>query len=162
MNELMSLNVRKMQFYGALCLWRFGKKINFLPDSVMKLVNHLTLILCSTDLPKWEERGRFLRIAGRGDPLLDEVIKQAPENYLSDLSSLVEFSIEIGIVDMYGADTNAPSEFLSKSIDILNKRDIPLPDAKYLIDIKNNDGHWGGSISESEVKDLMKLYEKYI
>lgn len=161
MQYSLNLNVRKMQFYGALCLWRFGKAINFLPDSILELADHLTSILCAADLPKWEERAGRLQITS-GDPLPDEVIKHAPENYLSDLSRLIEFSIEIGIVDMYGADTSAPSTFLSKCINILNARNIPLPDPKHLIDVDNDNGHWGKAISEPQVKELIKIYGRDI
>ena len=64
---------------------------------------------------------------GLGDPVPDEVLAVMPVELREDFGKLVEFVVEIGMYDAYGAKTDAPRKFLMRSICLIEKHGVPPP-----------------------------------
>lgn len=152
----MKLNVRQMQAYAALCLWQFCENLGIRHEAIYELVMHLLSIISAKDLPEWEQRGTSLCITGRGDPLPVDVVDNIPSNILDDFTDLVENCVEVGIVDMYGASTEQPSNFLKNCIDILQRRNVEPPSPGLIIKYGRGNNAWGAPVKDFEVEDILR------
>lgn len=125
---------KQKQIYGALCLQNFCNHYNIEYGGIDKLLIHLLSINKRDDLIQWDTEGKQLEITGRGDKLPTALIKKiGSETLIQDLSELIDSVVEIGIVDMYGADSIHPSNFIRKCIKILENHDVPLPSIEDVI-----------------------------
>lgn len=66
-------------------------------------------------------------INGRGDPIPESPNSVPSSGDLSELARLVDSVIEVGIVDLYDAQTDLPLRFLDKAMQTLERNAIPLP-----------------------------------
>ena len=121
------LSKRELQVYGAACLARFCESKRITTPSVRSLVDHLLLVLTAPDLPQWETAGARLELAGRGDPLPTDVVAGLSDGDADDFKCLMDTVVEIGMVDMYGADTSLPSHYLRKSVSLLERSGVEPP-----------------------------------
>ncbi len=153
-----NFNVRQMQAHAAVCLWAFCSHFTIKHDAITKLFEHLMSMLTTNSLPDWEQIGAGLDITGRGDPLPSDIEKIIPSEHLAAFNSLVECCVEVGIVDMYGASTEQPSNFLSKCIDILDQSGAGSPTANHLNQYRVGSDPWGEAISESDLDNILKAY----
>ena len=154
-----NLSTRQLQAYAALCLKNYCESLNISHLEIDKLVAHLFGILVSDDLPAWEHVGACLVIAGRGDPVPEEVERIVPMQNLEDFRKLVEYCIEVGIVDMYGASTALPLEFLEKCLAILDKSETKLPSINELTQLGKTGDVWAEPLNTSEYQHLAEHYQ---
>lgn len=153
------LNIRQLQAYAAVCLKEYTKKQGIKHIEVDKLVLHLFEILVVDDLPKWEQTCSALQVSGRGSPIPDGVIAVVPTQCLDAFSMLVEYCVEVGIVDMYGAPSELPLQFLGKCLSILNKSNVQPPSVRGICEAKKGDDVWGEPISYREYQNLIDDYQ---
>ena len=125
--QLTKLTMRDKQVYAAKCLYTYCGHFNIVDDSIDTLIEHLYAIKVVDDLSKWESIGAKLELTGRGDPLPDLLLTRIPKERLAEFSLLHEYVVEVGLADMYGADSKQPFEYLLKCIEILQKNTIALP-----------------------------------
>lgn len=118
-----------MQVFGATCLYQYcvAKGIHSCA-SVVELIDHLKSISASEDLSEWEAAGAVLQLGGRGDALPGEIESLLGQKEAVEFGILVECVVEIGIVDMYGASTDLPLQFVRRTIEILERAGIPVPE----------------------------------
>lgn len=148
-------NVRQLQAYAALCLWRFCEYKNIKHAQVDELIFHLINILVANNLSDWEQRGSTMAITGRGDLLPESVVALFSQNDLVAFTSLVDSCVEVGIVDMYGGVSDQPLYFLGKCIDVLDDYGIEIPPMDVLINYKRGNDFWGEPISVAELQDVL-------
>ncbi len=151
-------NVRQLQVCAALCLWQFCRNIGIKHRSISELILHLVQMSSATNLPAWEQKGATLVITGRGDPIPNDITTILNPSILVDFNSLLEYSVEVGIVDMYGISTNKPINFLEKCIDILRIYGFKHPSFETLRKYKRGIDEWGEAISDTELRDILNTY----
>lgn len=153
-----SFNIRQMQMYAGLCLWQFCSHFKVKHPLIDQLLLHLMKLMTASDLPRWEQDGAFLDITGRGDPLPEEIsLLLSPDN-LHRFNALVENCVEVGLVDMYGAPTDKPANFLQRVMDILSDSNVPLPSPDMLIKCNTGADVWGEPIGNRELKEILDAY----
>jgi hypothetical protein len=90
--------------------------------------------------------------------LPDSLIDIIPENKLAVFNELVECVVEVGIVDMYGATTDEPLNFLKKCMAILRSHGIAPPKLENIFDIQRAENKrnidWGEPISYEDSKNI--------
>ncbi|WP_420552090.1 hypothetical protein [Tenacibaculum aiptasiae] len=154
LNWISKLNKREKQAIGALAVKLFCDKYFIEDHKITELLNHLLLLLKSSNLMEWEEKGFEIAITGRGDELPNDLINKIPKELFKDFYKLIDRVIEIGIVDLYGDDTEFPDKFLISSINILKSHNILL---KIPNEILSNRGlesttSWGRPLEENRYK----------
>lgn len=163
MENFNKLNTREMQAYAALCLAKYCASINVIHESIEALIEHLLSILVSESLPNWEQKGACLDITGRGDPIPQNLESIIPRNHLETFSRLVEYVVEVGIVDMYGANTKEPLRFLYKCTELLKSSGIDPPIMKEIgiLPVKDTENvGWGDTIGQAEYNKIIGNYRK--
>lgn len=154
--HLNQCSTRELQAYGATCLAKFCAETGIYSSSLFVLIDHLLLILTSSDLPAWEAEGATLELAGRGDPLPDDLARSIPRDLALDFRRLVEYVVEIGLVDMYGRQTDLPLNFLLASCDILKAHDIepPLLEELFPSHGRATNSGWGAPLTDEQYQHL--------
>lgn len=158
MSLLKEFNVRQLQAYAALCLLRFCKNFEIKDAAINELFHHLIQILSVNNLSSWEQYGANILITGRGDPIPERITQIINPDILKSFILLVEYCVEVGIVDMYGGATNQPMQFVEKCIAILRDYDLDEPSMKVLEEYKRGDDHWGNAISNAELEMILIAY----
>ena len=125
--KLEALSTQEMQAYGAACLARFCSVKEIDAQPVLELVDHLVQVLTADDLGAWEAAGTGLALPGRGDPLPTELRAALAPDLAHELETLVDRVVEIGMADMYGADTDLPLRFLHRSLELLEAAGVAAP-----------------------------------
>lgn len=151
-----NFNVRQLQAYAALCLKAFGRSKKIEHPEIDKLVEHLLAVLVSENLPDWEQAGACMAITGRGDPLPQDVSNEVPRNCLTDFVHLLEHCVEVGLADMYAADSERPLEHLRACLTILFDSEIQPPISEVVNYDSIDQGHWGNPISAEEYYRITK------
>jgi hypothetical protein len=137
------LNVRQMQVYCAVCLSEYCEKIGLSHPSIDELILHLLSITLTKNLMDWEISGRGLMLSGRGDPIPWTLEELVVENKRNSLLRVVELCVEVGIIDMYGAETNQPKKYMNLFIKELKNKKIKIPDVSIVDSICVDGSHWG-------------------
>jgi hypothetical protein len=125
--KLKKMTTRQKQVFAAKCFSKYCKEKGIIHHSINELIEHLISIENFENIVDWEHKGGELELAGRGDELpksLDSIISLNDKN---SFTVLLESVVEVGIVDMYGAETENPTIFLKKCIAILEKNNISIP-----------------------------------
>ncbi len=91
------------------------------------IVNNLYAIKLSDDLNRWERIGSKLEITGRGDPLPESLLTKISKEKIIEFEQLLMDVVEVGLADMYAAESDKPFKYLLKCINVLQKYSIPLP-----------------------------------
>lgn len=126
-NKLRKFSTQEKQVYAAKCLENFCIHLKINDESIDYLIEHLYAMKEYSDLPKWERIGAKLSLTGRGDPLPFSLLEKIPQHKLPQFTNLVNNCVEVGLTDMYGADTENPYQHLMKCIEILRFEKIDLP-----------------------------------
>ena len=130
-NLLKKLSWELKQKFAAKCLEKYCEKYKINDNSINELVEHLYTMEKYRneyyDLATWESNGTELELTGRGDPLPEKLEKKIPEDKIKEFNEILEYTVEVGLCDMYGALTEEPFEFLMKCIKILEINSIELP-----------------------------------
>ena len=88
-----------------------------------KYVNELN------NLALWEKKGREcieLFGVGLGDPLPEKLKEKIPKDKINEFYNLLEYTVEVGMSDMYVKPSDVPYKYLMKCINILNVNLIKL------------------------------------
>lgn len=125
--DLTQLSTQEMQIYAAKCLDNYCLHYNIEDDSIDYLIEHLYAMKEFDNLTRWEGIGAKLELSGRGDPLPHQLILKIPKSLITEFQKLVDFTVEVGLIDIYGSDTDKPALYLNKCIDILISNNIDLP-----------------------------------
>ncbi|WP_282079661.1 hypothetical protein [Aquimarina algiphila] len=149
------ISIREKQAIGTLCILSFCKKYNITYKGIEELTNHLFELLITENLPDWNQKGLGIEIIGRGDDIPTTLKKSIPEYLFEDFYKLIDNTIEIGIVDLFGETTDLPKTFLSNCINILNEHTIELdiPDVLFYEDFEGNS--WGKPWDIEKYNELM-------
>jgi len=150
-------NTRWAQAYAALCLRKYCLSFDINHAEIDALILHLIDILITPDLSTWETIGSTLIVAGRGDFLPKDVSKAVPFERLNEFNEFLECVVEVGLVDMYGAVTSLPFEYLQKCLKILENEGIQIPPI-YKLEKNNHENGWGQRITENEFFRFKKFY----
>ncbi|MFK7089517.1 hypothetical protein AAFM71_11960 [Chromobacterium violaceum] len=125
--KIKNLTSKKKQLYAAKCLSIFCQENSLQHPSIDLLIAHLNSIENVQNIAQWEHEGALLPLNGRGDPIPEELEALLSKNIKSDFLHLVDYTVEVGIVDLYGALSDLPIQFIEKIIIILEKHNITLP-----------------------------------
>jgi hypothetical protein len=162
-DDLADLSTREMQAFGALCLQRFSKAKGIKHPYIDELIQHLLSILILNPLDSWEREGAVLELSGRGDPLPDALKTQLGEDVRPDFARLVEFVVEIGFVDLYGATSKRPLHFLLRSLAILDDHGIERPQVNELFNDRTSRGkttpEWGEIYSKERYEQVREVFK---
>jgi hypothetical protein len=154
------LPTRALQAYAALCLVGFCRAKAIRDSTINALVEHLLRLLVEDDLPDWERRGARLELSGRGDAPPPRLLQKLPVDLHGDFAKLVENVVEVGIVNMYGACTSHPADFVLKCVRLLQKHGVLVPDAALVS--RAEDGsvrlpEWGQCWTEAQYQEIRAL-----
>ncbi len=152
-------NIRIKQAIGAMCIMSFCDKHGIKHDTIKELLNHLLKLLIVEDIPQWNEDGLNIEITGRGDDLPEALLNIIPENLYYDFFELVDKSIEIGIVDLFGAPSELPGKFLLDCLQILDKHNIAFSIPKFLPETDINP--WGKPLLVEEYERVIDHVKRY-
>lgn len=150
--------VRQKQAYAGLCLMAFCRHFDVLHPALIDLIKHLFSMLNAADLSEWEEQGTQLELAGFGDPLPKELKMLFPLAIRDSAEELVNCASTIGVVDMYGALTNRPEEYLQDVVRILTGKGVAIPDSRPFESLPSDSG-WGGKTNSSAYRKLIEAYD---
>lgn len=117
------------QLFGAACLYQYctAKGIQHCA-CVVELLAHLKSMPISENLPAWAAAGAALQLSGRGDALPAEIEPLLSGEDADEFGMLVECVVEIGLVDMFGGSTDLPLQFARRTIEMLERAGIQIPD----------------------------------
>lgn len=142
------LSTRAMQAYGAACITKFCSVSSITSEHVTALIDHLLGVLTTSYLPDWENAGARLSLSGRGDPLSEDLVTRMPSGLVQSFHNLVECVVEIGLADMYGADTRVPAQFLQRATAILRSNSVEPPSITELVGLVGiSKPGWGPPLS---------------
>ena len=122
------LSNRQMQAWAALCVQRYCATRGIRHPDIDALIQHLASILVAADLPEWAAELGRLRISGLGDPIPSDVLAAVPRRHQESFHKIVEFAVEVGMSDMFGASTGEPLRSMNGCRDILSTEFIKAPD----------------------------------
>ena len=164
MRGLKALSISDKQVYAALCLHRFCKAKGIEHPSIDELVDHLISIKISSSPADWECKGAALALCGRGDPLPESLAELLPEDVVEDFVHMVEFVVEVGLVDMYGALTTQPMDFLMRCVSILDAHGVERPVVTELFEDRGvldriYGLRWGETISPEQYVKLKRHFD---
>ncbi len=151
-------SIRQMQLHAAICLWNFCSHLKISHPSIDELLRHLCSIMTASNLADWERNGAMLVITGRGHLMPEDVMRVVPVEEFKDFFHLVECVVEVGIVNMYGATTEEPRQFLIECTDILRSKGIMLPDSEVILTRQADTDAWGSPITQEELKDILEFH----
>lgn len=125
--ELEKLRGRDLQLYAAACLRDYCEIKAIHHIAIDELLEHLMAYPTASPISNWQQQGALLALNGRGDELPQSLAAQVKANDLQEFSTLVDSAVEVGIVDLYGAHTESPLQFLLKMLRIFEKNRFNLP-----------------------------------
>lgn len=158
--KISDLKIKEQQLIGALCIVCFCKKYDIQHQDIDEFVSYLLSILVADNLPEWEGEGLKVNIVGRGEPLPQSVENSIPLKLRGDFQKLIDNASEIGMADIYGADTSAPVLATQRCMAILAKHkiEVTLPE-EFLND--TDEDRWGKPWSDEKFSDLKRYFEVY-
>jgi hypothetical protein len=128
--EMKELTTQEKQVYSAKCLDNYCRHFGIFDDSIDFLLDHLYAMPAYDDLSRWDSIGskvELTRVALGDDPLSESLTKRIPEEKIPEFKSLLMNVVEVGMSDMYSADSDWPFTHLCECIKILEKYKIGLP-----------------------------------
>ena len=150
------LSTREKQALGALCLSAFCGHFAIMHSAIEELITHQVSLLGAANLPDWEGAGAVLRLNGRGDPMPEDVPAAVPAKLRDSFFRLVDDTVEIGLIDMYGASTDQPRKYLQKAIELLKAHRIPIPAAESVkVQPRPLRDEWGEPVTESVQREVL-------
>jgi hypothetical protein len=128
MTRLAGASIESRQLYASSCLRQYCEFKNILHPAITALLDHLDAIATCKSVAEWNHEGALLELSGRGDSIPKSLQSLVSVDDLSEFSALVDSVVEVGLVDLYGAQTNLPLKFLNKALQVLEKNSIPFPE----------------------------------
>ena len=130
---LSNLNLIERQIFAAYCFSEYCSFKDIKHPEIENLISHLVSIKdFRNNLLDWEQKGGLLNLAGRGDDIPPDIRKMISNIDIKNFGKLLECCVEVGLVNMYGAETNQSFHFLNDCIRILENEKIPVPYSKIL------------------------------
>lgn len=126
-SEFKNLSPRDLQRYASKLLKAYCEAKAIRHVAIDELTAHLDGYPASGGLADWEQKGALLPLNGRGDDMPSDLEQSIPSQDIDDFRHVVDSAVEVGIVDMYGASTDLPVQFMEKISSILRKNNIDLP-----------------------------------
>jgi hypothetical protein len=168
-DSLKKLSTRQKQAYAALCLAQFCATKRIRHPAVNQLIEHLLSVLISDNVCAWEAQGGQIEFSGQGS-CLPSIKSMLPADVSeSAFDSLVENVVEVGLTDMYGADTDEPLEYLLKCIETVKHHgieppSIEPPSLEVILSVQQQPqyGAWGGTIALVEYEAVLTEYRRII
>jgi hypothetical protein len=162
MSSIELLSTRELQACGAACLAKYFAAKGISSHHVDRLVAHLISLLTCTDLPAWESSGARLEFAGRGDPSPPELLAGMLPATREILERLTESVVEIGLVDMYGAETDEPRRFLARAIHLLESEGVRPPSLGELFPSRGSEEvrGWGPPVPVDQYEEVRRFCER--
>ncbi|MCL6360956.1 hypothetical protein EXT49_13110 [Pectobacterium polaris] len=127
-NKIARLSPRELQRYASACLQAYCHAKLIQHPAIDALIAHLNRYPESGSLVEWERKGALLPLNGRGDEMPQDLTLSISPQDIEAFSYLVDTTVEVGIVDMYGTPTTLPVEFIGKIAIILSQNHIDLPE----------------------------------
>ena len=162
MDILRNLSNRELQAYGCLCMHRFCSEKHIEHPYIDELLEHLLIMLISSDLVPWERKLAGLELSGAGDPIPTELETLIPNDIFNDFDLLVESVVEIGIGDMYAAPSERPLNDLFRCLEILDANGVERPDVPEIIKDKMRTEdlapYLGETYSQEEYEQVKSLF----
>lgn len=125
--QISQMTTKQKQVYAAKCFSKYCEEKGIINQSINELIDHLISIENWENIVDWENKGAQLELAGRGDEIPESIDYLISIKDKSSFSELLESVVEVGITDMYGAETEDPTLYLKKCIAILEKNKITIP-----------------------------------
>ena len=125
------LSVRELQAYGAACLARYCAAKGIHSKHVEWLVDHLLLVLVATRRSAWETAGTMFELTGEG-PLPPDLEEMIPAAERTRFEQLVKWVVEIGLVDMDGAETDQSLKLTRETQELLKAANVEPPSVEDL------------------------------
>lgn len=126
-SELSKFSPRDLQLYASKLLQAYCKAKSIQHMAINDLIAHLNNYPENHTLGEWEKMGALLPLNGRGDDLPTDLSQSIPSKDIDDFCQIVDSAVEVGIVDLYGAQTDLPVKFIEKMSLILRRNNIDLP-----------------------------------
>lgn len=157
--KLKSLTVRQLQFYAAVCLKKYCIDRGISHSSIDALICHQICLTTAKSLPDWEQSGSRLELGG-GDPIPDHIMDVVPADDRRLFYELVDCSVEVGIVDMYGTSTDQPARFATRCIAILEELGIDRPAIEPIRRLSTGykADSWGPASTPNDVDSVIREY----
>ncbi|MFJ5485453.1 hypothetical protein [Pectobacterium actinidiae] len=127
-NNIARLSPRELQRYASACLQAYCHAKLIQHPAIDALIDHLNRYPENGSLVEWERKGALLALNGRGDDMPQDLTLSMSPQDIEAFSYLVDITVEVGIVDMYGTPTTLPAEFVGKIVSILSQNNIDLPE----------------------------------
>lgn len=156
--DLNKLSIRQLQLYAAVCLRIYCNSRGISHAAIDELISHLFDLSIAKSLPDWEQRGLKLEIIGRGEPIPESVMAIVPDSDRRSFSELVEYSVEVGIVDIYGATTELPYKFACECLSILEGTGISKPSLEPVCRLGVEEDEWGDAYRSDEIDQVLQEY----
>jgi GT2 family glycosyltransferase len=164
--QITSLTTRSKEAYAALCLASFCAHKNLRDSLIQELLDHLFSILITENLAEWNATGVRLDLFLRGDPIPEKVCRNENHSIRKELEALINYVVEVGIVDIFAHVSSEPDRFLAKCIEVLKKNQVPIPEIPDELpvtsfpcqdEIKEEHNRWGGIITNELYLSLKNI-----
>lgn len=156
--DRLSLSTREMQCYGAVCLRRYCSKFKINHGYIDDVIKHQMPVIATTDLASWEKAGCQLELSGRGDPIPPSVLERVPLANRFDFEALLIDTTEIGLINMYSADTDEPLKIFKSVKARMVQNDVPLPEEhNFQVQSRRLRGAWGDPLNEEMYNAFLHL-----
>ncbi len=149
------LNNRQLQCYAAMCMRAYCEAKGITHPAIDELFSHLVDVLSTDNLPDWETTGAGLTAPGRGNPIPNSVSDAVPADCREEFGRLVDDCVEVGIVDMYCADSDYPVDFARNCRGILRKQGVPTPSLTFIRGLGDCFPGWNEPYCGEEVKRIL-------
>lgn len=125
--KIKRMTTQQKQVFAAKCFSKYCEEKGITHKFIDELIEHLISIENFENIVDWERKGGQLQLTGRGDELPKSLNSIVSLKDRSTFIELIDTVVEVGIVDMYGEETEKPRLFLVKCIDILKKNKVSIP-----------------------------------
>lgn len=157
------ISTRHLQAMAAVAIEESCKQKEIFHADISSLVDHLLSVLTAELLSDWEQQGIQLPY-GSGDEAPDEIRTDSDPKTSIQLQDIVNNGTEVGLVDMYGADTRQPMYFLTQTLSLVSSSGVKIPSFYQLVDACHaGDGTicgWGEPLSQSEADAIVRCYRE--
>ena len=151
------------QVIGAVCLYRFCDCFGIAHPEIDSLIAHLwafARIASPDEFVSWDRALGENALHGLGDRVPDEVLAVVPTELRDDFGTLVEYVVEIGMYDAYGANTDEPRNSLMRAIRLCEEHNVPVPSLEPFLRSPQTPG-WGMPVADETLAQWQLLTDHY-
>jgi hypothetical protein len=149
------LSVIGRQCVAVICLERYCKKYNINHPDIDLFINHVWKVtqVGPNNFSEWERGFAVMPITSQGDTYPEDLIKAIPIELFNEFDLLTQYVFETSATTWYGSDIEGTKRYLSKVIDIVSKKGIPIPELNnYINDPVEILGGWGPALNNEHLK----------